>query len=155
MQTYYTFDIQYILLSKRIAVFLLIVKKFLLTMNKRNYTPEVCTASINAVKDALYVLNGKWKLPLIVALTNGPRRFKEIQKALNGITPRVLSKELRDLELNLFVERKVYSSVPVAVIYELTGYSDSLDPIIEALKKWGEQHKKQIVKERRSAAMVA
>lgn len=118
-------------------------------MNKKNHTPQTCTASINAVKDALYVLNGKWKLPLIVALTDGPRRFKEIQRALDGITAKVLSKELRELELNLFVERKVFTTVPVTVIYELTGYSDTLDPIIEALKNWGIQHKKQIVDERR------
>lgn len=123
-------------------------------MDKRNYTPQTCTASINAVKDALYVLNGKWKLPLIVALTAGPRRFKEIQRDLNGITARVLSKELRELELNLFVERKVFSTVPVTIIYELTGYSDSLDPIIEALKNWGIRHKKQIVEEYRSNAIA-
>ena len=124
-------------------------------MVKKNYTPQVCTASINAVKDALYVLNGKWKLPLIVALTDGPRRFKEIQRALNGITARVLSKELRELELNLFVERKVFSTVPVTVMYELTGYSDSLDPIIEALKNWGIQHKKQIVEVHRLNIITA
>lgn len=123
-------------------------------MDKKNHTPETCTVSINAVKDALYVLNGKWKLPLIVALTNGPRRFKEIQRSLNGITARVLSKELRELELNLFVERKVFNTVPVTVSYELTGYSESLDPIIEALKNWGIQHKKQIVEERRSNISV-
>jgi len=123
-------------------------------MDKKNRTPETCTATINAVRDALYVLNGKWKLPLIAALTDSPRRFKEIQKALNGITARVLSKELRELELNLFVERKVFNTVPVTVSYELTGYSESLDPIIEALKNWGIQHKKQIVEEHKSNIAV-
>lgn len=119
-------------------------------MDKKNLTSKACIESINAVKDALYVLNGKWKLPLIVALSNGPQRFKEIQRSLDGITARVLSKELRELELNLFVERKVFNTVPVTVSYELTGYSQSLDPIIEALRNWGMQHKKQIVKERKS-----
>jgi DNA-binding HxlR family transcriptional regulator len=119
-------------------------------MDKKNLTSKACIDSINAVKDALYVLNGKWKLPLIVALSNGPQRFKEIQRSLDGITARVLSKELRELELNLFVERKVFNTVPVTVSYELTGYSQSLDPIIEALRNWGIQHKKQIVKERKS-----
>ncbi len=119
-------------------------------MDKKNLTSKACIDSINAVKDALYVLNGKWKLPLIVALSNGPQRFKEIQRSLDGITARVLSKELRELELNLFVERKVFNTVPVTVSYELTGYSQSLDPIIEALRNWGMQHKKQIVKERKS-----
>lgn len=124
-------------------------------MYKENHTAESCTVSINAVKDALYVLNGKWKLPLIVALTNGPRRFKEIQRSMNGITARVLSKELRELELNLFVERKVFNTIPVTINYELTGYSESLDPIIEALKNWGIQHRKQIVEEYRANMPVA
>lgn len=112
--------------------------------------PEACTASISAVKDALYVLNGKWKLPLIIALLNGAKRFKDIQRALGDITPKVLSKELRDLELNEFVERKVFDTVPVTVLYELTDYSDSLGPILDALRIWGTQHKQRIIATRRS-----
>jgi len=110
---------------------------------------EQCTASIGAVRDALYVLNGKWKLPLIVGLLNGPVRFKELQRALGGITPKVLSKELRDLELNGFVERKVFSTVPVSVTYELTPYSDSLGPIVDALRIWGTQHRQKIIEIRK------
>lgn len=102
----------------------------------QTHPPEACTASIAAVKDALYVLNGKWKLPLIVALLNGPKRFKEIQRSLNEITPKVLSKELRELELNGFVERKVFNTIPVTINYELTPYSESLDEVIESLKSW-------------------
>lgn len=118
---------------------------------------EACTGSINAVRDALYVINGKWKLLVVVALSEGARRFTEIEKAIDGITPKVLSKELRELELNEFVERKVISSVPVQITYELTPYSDSLKEIIGALRLWGEQHKKYILKKRRveNAARVA
>lgn len=111
---------------------------------------ESCMASINAVQDALYVLNGKWKLPLIVSLLNGPKRFGDIQRALKLITPRVLSKELRDLELNEFVRRNVYDTVPVTVTYELTTYSSSLNPILDSLKDWGKQHKQRLVENRRS-----
>lgn len=113
-------------------------------------TAEACLASINAIKDALYVLNGKWKLPLIVSMVNGPKRFKEIQRALDDITPKVLSKELRDLELNGLVERKVFNTIPVAVTYELTPYSESLDPVIESLRTWGMQHRQHIVEERKA-----
>jgi DNA-binding HxlR family transcriptional regulator len=111
---------------------------------------EACTGSINAVRDALYVINGKWKLLVIVSLSEGARRFTEIERAIDGITPKVLSKELRELELNEFVERKVINSVPVQITYELTPYSDSLKEIIGALKIWGEQHKKYILKKRRN-----
>ncbi|PSK89583.1 winged helix-turn-helix transcriptional regulator [Taibaiella chishuiensis] len=107
---------------------------------------EECNNSVNAVRDALYVLNGKWKLLVIVVLSDGPKRFKEIERAIEGITPKVLSKELRDLELNEFVERKVYDAVPVQISYELTPYSDSLKEIIGALRVWGEQHKKYLLK---------
>ena len=64
-----------------------------------DHKSEACLASINAVRDALYVLSGKWKLPLILALSNGSKRFKDIQRALDGITPKILSKELKDLEM--------------------------------------------------------
>ncbi len=117
--------------------------------NQHTPTPEACTASLAAVKDALYVLNGKWKIPLIVALLTGPKRFKEIQRALNEITPKVLSKELKELEVNGFVERKVINTFPVNITYELTPYSESLDEVIESLRSWGEKHRKHLVKNRR------
>jgi DNA-binding HxlR family transcriptional regulator len=118
------------------------------------HSSEECTAGVSAIRDALYVLNGKWKLPLIVALFNGPKRFKEIQRALVDITQKVLSKELRELELNGLVERKVFNTVPVAVTYELTPYSSSLDAVIEPLKIWGQQHRQRIVEERRTEKVV-
>ena len=113
------------------------------------HTPEACNAAISSVKDALYVLSGKWKLPLIVALIQGAKRFNDIQRSLDGITPKILSKELRELELNDFVVRRVEPTVPVTVIYELTEYSKSLDKIITELKEWGHQHRERIIKSMR------
>jgi DNA-binding HxlR family transcriptional regulator len=115
------------------------------------HTPETCNASINAVRDTLYVLNGKWKLPLIVALQNGPLRFNDIQRALGDITPKILSKELRELELNEFLTRKVESTRPVTVTYQLAEYSRSLKSVIEELMKWGLQHRERIVASRKKA----
>lgn len=115
------------------------------------HNPETCKASINAVKDALYALSGKWKILVVIALSEGPKRFKEIQRSIGEITPKVLSKELRELELNEFVERKVYSGVPVQVTYELTPYSDSLKEIINSLREWGIQHREYIIKKRKEA----
>lgn len=118
------------------------------------HSPEACLTSINAVRDALYVLNGKWKIPLIVALLNGAKRFTEIQRSLDHITPKVLSKELRDLELNGFVERKVFNTVPVTITYELTPYSKSLDEVIESLRSWGTRHRQYLVENRRAEVMI-
>jgi DNA-binding HxlR family transcriptional regulator len=114
------------------------------------HSPEACLASVNAVRDALYVLSGKWKLPLIVALSNGPLRFKDLQRALGEITPKILSKELKEMELNEFVKRNVYSSTPVTVTYEATPYSRSLDKVLNELREWGTQHRQRIVSSRRS-----
>ena len=118
------------------------------------HSPEACNAAVMAVKDALYVLNGKWKLPLIVALSTGAKRFNDIQRSLDGITPRILSKELRELEMNEFVIRKVLPTIPVSVMYELTPYSRSLDSVVTELRNWGVQHRERIVKGMRKEAVV-
>ncbi|MDB5009954.1 MAG: transcriptional regulator [Mucilaginibacter sp.] len=113
------------------------------------HTKETCVTAVAAVRDTLYVLNGKWKLPLLLALANGPKRFKEIQRDLQEITPKVLSKELKELELNEFLERKVFATTPVTVTYELTPYSRSLDRVLKELREWGLQHRQRIIKSRK------
>lgn len=125
-----------------------------MAFRKENHTKETCSASLNAVKDALYVLNGKWKLPLILTLQDGPKRFNEIQKSIGDITPKILSKELKDLELNEFVIRKVFSTTPVTVTYELTEYSGSLDRVIDELRNWGMQHRERLVMNRKTARVL-
>jgi DNA-binding HxlR family transcriptional regulator len=109
------------------------------------HTGEACTESIMAVRDTLYVLSGKWKLPIIIALLSGPRRFKDLQRSLEDITPKILSKELKELELNQFVTRTVYATSPVTVEYALTKYSQSLNNIIAEMREWGLQHRKRIM----------
>jgi DNA-binding HxlR family transcriptional regulator len=112
--------------------------------NNIPHSKEACKASVNAVRDALYVLNGKWKLPMLVSLINGPKRFKELQRDLEEITPKVLSKELRDLEINGFVTRTVYNTTPVTVIYARTDYANSLSKVIGELHDWGMKHREHI-----------
>lgn len=108
------------------------------------HTEKSCKQSVIAVKDALYALNGKWKLPIIIALSTGPLRFKELQRTVENITPKILSKELKELELNEFISRKVYPTTPVTVEYELTEYSNTLEKVIIELKDWGTAHRKRI-----------
>lgn len=113
--------------------------------NRVIHNKETCNNSMRAVKDALYALNGKWKFPLIVALSDGPQRFNEIQRSIGDITPKILSKELKELEMNELVERKVFDTTPVTVTYELTPYSKSLDIILAELTRWGMQHRERIM----------
>ena len=97
------------------------------------------------MRDTLYVLSGKWKLPIIIALSGGTKRFKDLQRSLQDITPKILSKELKELELNEFVTRTVYATSPVTVEYALTKYSQSLNNIIDEMREWGLQHRKRLM----------
>jgi DNA-binding HxlR family transcriptional regulator len=106
-----------------------------------------CMGILRPIRDALDVLNGKWKLPIIVALTFGEKRFGEISKEVNGVTDRMLSKELRDLELNGLVKRSVENTYPVKVTYSLTPHSESLSTVIAALRDWGLLHRQELLKE--------
>lgn len=103
-----------------------------------------CAASLKNVMDALYVINGKWKLPVILCLMHTSRRFNEIQHEINGISAKVLAKELKDLEENDFIARHVYPTKPVSIIYEATEYSYSLRSILKELSAWGAQHREKI-----------
>lgn len=103
-----------------------------------------CVEYIRPVRDVLDIINGKWKLPILIALSLGRKRFKELERDVEGITPRMLSKELRDLEMNQLITRNVYDSVPVTVEYALTEYGKSLDQVIVALRDWGKKHRSKL-----------
>lgn len=97
---------------------------------------------ILALNDALNAVSGKWKLAVVSSLLFNKRRFNEIQRNIKGITPRMLSKELRDLEANGIVKRRVYDSTPVVVEYELTESGKRLSLVIDQMYDWGVQHRK-------------
>ncbi|MCY1660034.1 winged helix-turn-helix transcriptional regulator [Chryseobacterium sp. SL1] len=112
-------------------------------------TAEKCSGHLSSVEDAIYVIGGKWKLKIIIALQeNGNIRFNELQRIVAGISARVLSNELKDLELNGFVKRVVHAEqAPVIVEYISTDYSKTLKPVIMALSEWGREHKNNIKKD--------
>lgn len=103
-----------------------------------------CAGSLKNVLDALYVLNGKWKLALILSLVQSSKRFNEIQNEVSGISSKVLAKELKDLELNDFIKRNVYPNQPVSIVYEATSYSLTLKNVLAELSSWGEQHREKV-----------
>ena len=94
-----------------------------------------------AINDTLNVIHGKWKMPILGSLIFGLNRFGEIQKNIPKITPRMLSKELKDLEANGIVERKVYDTTPVKVIYELTPSGKKLSGVMDKMLEWGLDHR--------------
>jgi len=119
--------------------------------SEKIHDPKECSGALLPVRDALDVLSGKWKLPIIIALTFGNYRFKELHRQI-GITPKMLSKELRELELHQLVKRTVYDSTPVSVVYELTPYAATLKDVIDSLHNWGAQHRKRVMGKSKTVA---
>jgi DNA-binding HxlR family transcriptional regulator len=109
------------------------------------YSDVQCTRNITAIEDALYVIGGKWKIRIIIALLSGHNRFNDLQRTIKGISARVLSNELKQLEINGLVSRVVKSEqYPVVVEYIATEYSMSLNNVVDALADWGQNHKNKI-----------
>ncbi|MBR9831407.1 helix-turn-helix transcriptional regulator [bacterium] len=100
------------------------------------------------------VLNGKWKLPIIGSLLYGKKRFKELEREIPKITPRMLSKELKDLEVNGIVTRTVYDTIPVTVEYELTESGNTLNMVLDAMIAWGLQHRKIVIGKKKKVAEI-
>src|SRR3989337_691099 len=115
-----------------------------LKIGKEVTSEAQCKATLNSVADALYVIGGKWKLRIIVALKEGTKRFNEMQRLIDGISAKVLSTELKDLELNGFVRRNVFTGTPVVVEYELTEYADTLGDVLQTLSEWGAMHRAKV-----------
>ena len=108
--------------------------------------PTLCTEHLRSTADTLELLSGKWKLLILSLLrSESPMRFSTIERALETITPRMLSKELKELEQNELIERRVYPTMPVTVEYALTEYGRSLEPVMIALSKWGKNHRRRIM----------
>jgi DNA-binding HxlR family transcriptional regulator len=103
-----------------------------------------CDDAHFAVQDTLYVVGGKWKMVILSILVRfGTKRFGELVRH-TGMSARILSKELNELEQNKLVSRKVCDTKPVTVEYSATNYSKSLNEVIDSMIKWGKNHKKKI-----------
>ena len=100
-----------------------------------------------ALSDTLNVVSGKWKLPIVASLLRGKRRFNDLQENIEKITPRMLSKELKELEVNGIVERRVYDQSPVVIEYTLTESGKGVTSVIDAMIDWGLSHREEVMKE--------
>lgn len=109
------------------------------------YVKKCSSTFVLAVNDTLNVVNGKWKLPIMGILVFGKKRFRELEREIPNITPRMLSKELKDLEANGIVTRTVLPTMPVTVEYELTKAGHSFGEVLDVMVAWGLQHRKNSI----------
>jgi DNA-binding HxlR family transcriptional regulator len=115
-------------------------------MNTKKRHTE-CLEALIPVRDALDVINGKWKLQILISISAGNNRFREIERSIPKINPKVLAKELKDLEEHKLIKRTVFDDSPVLVEYTLLPYAESLGGVIKALRDWGINHRKHLTGE--------
>ena len=96
------------------------------------------------VETTLTLIGDKWKVLILRDLMGGTKRFGELKKSLGGVSQKVLTAQLRDMEASGIINRKVYAEVPPKVEYSLTGLGESLRPVIDVLRTWGEGYKRAI-----------
>ena len=107
-------------------------------MTEKNYCDGPYGCSVEAT---LAVIGGRWKPVIIFNLMhNGTMRFGELKRAIDGVTQRMLTNQLRELESDKVIHRKVYAEVPPRVEYSLTDYGRTLEPIMFAMRDWGAEH---------------
>lgn len=106
-----------------------------------------CSEKIRAIHDTMDVLSGKWKVSIIACLCFQPMRYSEILREVEGISGKMLSRELKDLEMNNLIHRKVLDTKPVSVSYEISDYGRSLKELTNVIADWGINHRKEMIKE--------
>lgn len=105
------------------------------------------TQRLMGMRDAMDILSGKWKIQIIaVLLFKGKMRFMDLQRVVDGIGAKMLSKELQDLEANQLITRTVCNTKPITVEYEITVYGRTLEKIVTEIVGWGIEHRKTIMK---------
>ncbi|MCA6066251.1 helix-turn-helix transcriptional regulator [Chryseobacterium sp. RG1] len=108
-------------------------------------TSLVCKNRMNAIKDAMEILSGKWKFHILgTLLQGGNMRFMDLLREIDGIAAKMLSKELQDMEINHLIKRTVLDTKPVTVEYEVTEYGRTIQPIIDEIAKWGIEYRKSL-----------
>ncbi|MFQ5589022.1 MAG: winged helix-turn-helix transcriptional regulator [Nitrospiria bacterium] len=92
------------------------------------------------VETTLKVIGGRWKVLILRELFKGTRRFGELQRGVQGITQKMLTQQLREMERDGIIHREVYPQIPPKVEYSLKPLGHSLKPVIDAMHRWGEAH---------------
>ena len=93
------------------------------------------------VSATVSIIGGKWKPPILSRLVGGEKRFGELRRLVPGVTKKMLTQQLRELERDGIVVRRVYDEVPPRVEYGLSDYGKSLIPVLQAMELWGKAHR--------------
>ncbi|MFI3208304.1 MAG: helix-turn-helix domain-containing protein [Eubacteriales bacterium] len=96
------------------------------------------------VETTLTLISDKWKILILRDLSTGTKRFGELKKSVTGVSPKVLTSNLRAMEENGIINRVVYAEVPPKVEYSLTELGHSLEPVLDAMAIWGTEYKRKI-----------
>ena len=107
---------------------------------------DQCENNFEGLQFILRILSGKWKLMILSNLYTGKKRFKVLERAVPGVSPKMLTKELKHLESLGIVKRKTFNTVPITVEYNLTKEALTLKPVLDQMKKWSEGFKNQTIK---------
>ena len=110
-----------------------------------------CKNNIESLQFILQVLGGKWKLHILSELYYEKKRFKELERGIPGISPKMLIKELKDLEAVNVISRRTFNTVPITVEYSLTEEGLTLKPVLDQMMKWSENFKQETGKKRNTA----
>jgi DNA-binding HxlR family transcriptional regulator len=100
----------------------------------------------NPVELSLDIIGGKWKIPIIWRLKDNSKRYGELKRSLSGVTHKMLTQQLRELEEDEIITRKVFSEIPPKVEYNLTLLGKSVIPVIDLLREWGEEYRSVFTK---------
>ncbi|MEY3198648.1 MAG: hypothetical protein RJA13_606 [Bacteroidota bacterium] len=106
---------------------------------------QFCQFKLMAARDALEVIQGKWRIPIIISLTYGTKRFGEIQRDIQDISPKMLSQELKALETNKIIKRTIHDTIPVTIEYSLTDLGVSMKSMLEGLLNWGIHFRGEVI----------
>ena len=113
-------------------------------MKQQKDVLKECGSLILAINDTMEILSGKWKVSIVACLCFKPMRYSELLKEVHGISGKMLSRELKELEINSLIERNVLATAPVAVEYKITEYGTSLKDLTQTIAKWGLNHRERI-----------
>ncbi|MBL7899699.1 MAG: helix-turn-helix transcriptional regulator [Crocinitomicaceae bacterium] len=103
-----------------------------------------CLSHLVPVKDTLDLIGGKWKILILISIWEGNKHFREIERSIPKLSTKVLSKELKEMELNKLITRTIINGFPVRTEYEITKHGKSLQKVIKELHNWGKIHRKEI-----------
>jgi len=114
-------------------------------MEKEIYQTKECGKTIMAIHDVMDLLNGKWKLPIIACLCYEKMRYSDLLREIKGISGKMLSSDLKELEINQLITRKVLDTKPITVEYEISVYGYTLKDLTIVIADWGFKHRKRII----------